>query len=379
MASDNRFSAEDQRLGRNRRQVSAWLFCICAMLLVMIGLGGATRLTGSGLSIMEWAPVSGVLPPLSQAEWVHLFDLYKRIPQYTLLHAGMGLAGFKGLFWLEWIHRFWGRMLGVAFLVPLLWFWARGALERRFLPWLLLFFVLGGLQGAVGWFMVESGFLPDSTAVSAYRLVAHLVLALLLYAAILWTGLSILTPRPVVLAGRGAQAARRLVQLGTGLVALTIVAGGFMAGSHAGLTYNTFPLMDGRLFPEGYAALHPFLRNLGENIPAIQFDHRLLATLTLLTLLAALATGLRAGLPAPQRARLLVLGALVVLQFCLGIATLLLVVPVELATVHQCVAALLLGAALVALHGLRGARDAAPQRAPVVPAAVEHGAHGAAR
>jgi heme a synthase len=378
MASDDRLIAEDPRLRRNRRQVAAWLFCICAMLLVMIGLGGATRLTGSGLSIMEWAPVRGVLPPMDEAEWTRLFDLYRQIPQYSLMHAGMGLAGFKGLFWLEWIHRFWGRMLGFAFLLPLLWFWARGALERRFLPWLVLFFVLGGLQGAVGWFMVESGFLPDSTAVSAYRLVAHLVLALLLYAAILWTGLTVLTPAPAALPGRGAWATRRLVAAASVLVALTIVAGGFMAGTHAGLTYNTFPLMDGRLFPEGYAALHPFLRNLAENIPAVQFDHRLLATLTLVTALAAVATGLRAGLQGALRLRLLALGATVVLQFCLGLATLLLVVPVELATIHQCVAALLLAASLVALHGLRGARRPAPRGAAAAPAAREHGAPGAA-
>src|SRR5579875_2444175 len=306
---------------RNRRMVAGWLFCVCAMLLVMIALGGATRLTGSGLSIMEWAPVRGALPRMSEAEWVRLFELYKQIPQYALLHAGMGLAGFKGLFWLEWVHRLWGRLLGFAFLLPLLWFWMRGALERRFLPWLLAFFVLGGLQGAVGWFMVESGFLPDSTAVSAYRLVAHLALALLLYAAILWTGLTVLAPDPEPLAGRrGAALTRRLVQALALLVPLTIVAGGFMAGTHAGLTYNTFPLMDGRLFPEGYARLHPFLRNLAETIPAVQFDHRLLATLTLLTAGAAFAAGLRADLPAAVRGRILALGGVVALQYVLGIA-----------------------------------------------------------
>ena len=366
------------RLRRNRRHVATWLFCICFMLLVMIALGGATRLTGSGLSIMEWAPVSGVLPPMNEADWTRLFDLYRQIPQYSLLHAGMGLAGFKGLFWLEWVHRLWGRLLGFAFLLPLLWFWMRGALERRFLPWLLAFFLLGGLQGAVGWFMVESGFLPDSTAVSAYRLVVHLALALLLYAAILWTGLTILAPRAEPLAGRrGAALTRRLVQALAVLVPLTIVAGGFMAGTHAGLTYNTFPLMDGRLFPEGYARLHPFLRNLAETIPAVQFDHRLLATLTLLTAGATFAAALRADLPGPARGRILALGGVVALQYALGVATLLLVVPVELAVVHQCVAALVLAASLVALHGLRGAARAA--RSAGFPAGLaDRGAPGAA-
>ncbi len=349
---------DDVARARFRRQVAVWLFCICGMLLVMVALGGATRLTGSGLSIMEWAPVSGVLPPLSHAEWEHLFALYKSIPQYALLHQGMGLGGFQRLFWLEWAHRLWGRLLGIAFLLPLLWFWARGALERRFLPWLAGFFVLGGLQGAVGWFMVESGFAPDSVAVSAYRLVAHLALALILYAAILWTGLLTLAPAPTPLPGRGALATKRLVQLAAALISLTILAGGFMAGTHAGFTDNTFPLIEGRLFPAGYAPLHPFLRNLAETIPAVQFDHRLLATLSLLTIGAALARGLTAELPAGTRARLLALGAAIAAQYALGVATLLLVVPVELATLHQFVAVLLLTASLVALHGLRGAEPA---------------------
>ena len=337
------------------------------MLLVMIALGGATRLTGSGLSIMEWAPVSGVLPPIDRADWERLFALYKQIPQYGLLHHGMGLAGFKGLFWLEFVHRLWGRLLGAAFLIPLLWFWFRGALERRFLPWLVGIFVLGGLQGAVGWFMVASGFAPDSTSVSAYRLVGHLVLALFLYAAILWTGLVMLTPEPEKLAGRrGAALTRMLVRAAVALVAVTIVAGGFMAGIHAGFIDNTFPLIDGRLFPAGYAALHPFPRNLVETIPAVQFDHRLLATLTALTAAAATAVGLGADLPGGIRLRLAALGAAVVLQYALGIATLLLVVPIGLATLHQVVAVLALTAALVALHALSGVGD----KGPPLPSAV---------
>ena len=172
------------------RDLAIWLFAICFMILVMVVLGGVTRLTGSGLSIMEWAPVSGVLPPLSHADWEHLFALYKQIPQYQILHPGMGLRGFQGLFWMEWIHRLWGRLLGVAFVVPLVWFWLRGRLPRSLRPRLILFFILGGLQGAVGWFMVSSGFFPDSTAVAPLRLAVHLALALVLYAAIFWTALS---------------------------------------------------------------------------------------------------------------------------------------------------------------------------------------------
>jgi len=320
---------------------------------VMIVLGGLTRLTGSGLSIMEWAPLSGMLPPLSTAEWERLYALYQQIPQYVLLHPGMDLAGFQQIFWLEWIHRFWGRLIGVAVIVPLLWFWATGRIARRLVPRLLLFVVLGGLQGAVGWFMVASGFFPDSTAVSAYRLVFHLALALALYGAIFWTALSALTPTPI--AAPGARAARRLAGLSATLVGCTILAGGFVAGTHAGFTYNSFPLMDGHLVPEGYASLTPWARNLFENIPAVQFDHRLLATLTLLAIGATIASAPWARLGHAARLALAALGFVVLVQYGLGVATLLLVVPTGIAALHQAVAVLVLTATLAVLHALRGA------------------------
>src|SRR5579872_1528916 len=163
---------------KNRRLVALWLFGVASMVFVMVVLGGVTRLTGSGLSIMEWAPLAGALPPMSDAEWQRLFHLYQQIPQYALINEGFGLAGFKQIFWLEWIHRLWGRLIGLAFLGPLIWFWATGRIDRRLRPRLVLLFVLGGLQGAVGWFMVASGFLPDATTVSPLRLVVHLGLAL---------------------------------------------------------------------------------------------------------------------------------------------------------------------------------------------------------
>src|SRR4051812_45593855 len=280
------------------RPVAAWLFCICFMLLVMISLGGATRLTGSGLSIMEWAPLIGTLPPMSDAEWHRLYALYQQIPQYELVNKGFGLEGFKSIFWLEWTHRLWGRLLGLVFLVPLLWFALRGMISLRLGARLFLLFGLGGLQGAVGWFMVASGFAEGSTAVSAYRLVVHLVLALTLYAAILWTALDLWRPLLVSPVPR----LDRLLWTVCGLVALTIVAGGFVAGLKAGLTYNTFPLMDGRVVPEGYAALQPFLRNLTENVAAVQFDHRLLATVTACVALGAVCYGWTRGAAGPGRA-----------------------------------------------------------------------------
>lgn len=331
---------------RHRRLVSLWLFAVAFMIFVMVGLGGVTRLTGSGLSIMEWAPLSGALPPLSHADWEQLFSLYKQIPQYRLLNQGMDLAGFQHIFWLEWAHRLWGRLIGVVFLLPLLIFVARRMIPRVLVPRLALLFVLGGLQGAVGWFMVASGFFPDSTAVAPARLVVHLSLALVLYAAILWTALSIRFPRP---AG-GPAGLRRLATATLGLVACTIVAGGFTAGLHAGLDYNTFPLMDGQLVPQGYAMLKPFWRNLTQNVATVQFDHRLLATLTLLAATATALLCLRRGAP-PRPA--LALQLAVLLQYGLGVATLLTMVPVPLAAAHQVTAVLLLTAALVLRHRLR--------------------------
>ena len=329
------------------RPVAYWLFTVAGMILVMIVLGGVTRLTGSGLSIMEWAPLMGALPPMTDAEWQRLFALYQQIPQYDLINQGFGIDGFKHIFWLEWTHRLWGRLIGVVFLVPLIWFWATRRVTRGLLRRLAVLFLLGGLQGAVGWFMVASGFLPDTTAVSPYRLVVHLGLALILYGAIVWSGLSMLTSRPV---RQATPSLRRLAQTGTVLVSMTILAGGFVAGLHAGLTFNTFPLMDGSLIPPGYADLRPFVRNLTENIAAVQFDHRVLATLTLLTVLATVAVGWRA---LTVRPRLIALGIAALAHYALGIATLLFVVPIDLAAMHQAGAALLLTAELVLLHALR--------------------------
>jgi cytochrome c oxidase assembly protein subunit 15 len=339
---------ETPRERLNRLMVAGWLFVICFMLLVMIVLGGATRLTGSGLSIMEWAPLMGALPPLSEAEWQRLFHLYQAIPQYQLVNDGFGLDGFKHIFWLEWTHRLWGRLIGLAFAAPLVVFVARGAIRRGLWLRLLAFLVLGGLQGAVGWFMVASGFAENSTAVSAYRLVAHLALALALYAAILWTALGVLRSGPHR-AGI-APAFRGMVAVCCGLVGVTIVAGGFVAGLHAGLIYNSFPLMGDSLVPPEYADLHPFVRNLTENLAAVQFDHRLLASLTALLVLATVGVGLRAPLPRPVRRAAMVMGALVAVQYALGVGTLLWAVPAGLATAHQATAVLLLTAALVTLH-----------------------------
>ncbi len=340
---------------RNPRLVSAWLFALCAMMLVMIALGGATRLTGSGLSIMEWRPVTGIVPPLTHAQWEHEFALYRQIPQYRILHDGFGLAGFQQIFWLEWIHRFCGRLIGLLLLVPLVVFAWRGAIGARLIVRLAVFFVLGGLQGAIGWFMVASGFDPNSTAVAPVRLVLHLCCAFALYAAVLWTALDVREPvAAAVRPGPGALWTRRLSSLCCLLIGITVVAGGFTAGTHAGFTFNSFPDMDGHLLPQHYARLVPFWRNLTQNLAAVQFDHRVLATVTALSVGLTLLVGLRTRLGKSAHDALMLLGWMVLGQYALGVTTLLLVVPVWAGTLHQTWAAILLGGALVVRHRLRG-------------------------
>ena len=352
MPFDLRTQAARDIQERARPSVAAWLFTLCFMLLVMVSLGGATRLTGSGLSIMEWDPIMGALPPWTETEWNRLFALYQQIPQYKLLHDGFGLDGFKQIFWLEWMHRFWGRMMGIVLAGPLLWFGLRRALPGWLLRRMALLLVLGGLQGGVGWFMVASGFEADSTAVSPARLVLHLALALSLYAALFWTAMTVWRDgvRKPFYVPPMLRAGSLLLTL---LIGLTILAGGFVAGLKAGLTYNTFPLMDGHLVPTGWAMLQPWWKNLFQNIPAVQFDHRALATLTAVTGLLVAAYGQFTGPNAAVRVALSLLGGAVVLQYLLGVATLLYVVPVSLGTLHQAGAVLLLTAALALRHVLR--------------------------
>ena len=334
----------------NPRAIATWLLVVAGLIWLMVALGGATRLTGSGLSIMEWAPLSGTLPPLSQAEWQRLYDLYRTIPQYQLQNAGFGMEGFQRIFWLEWAHRFWGRLIGLAYLVPFLWFWARGAIPRSLLPRLGLLLALGGVQGAIGWFMVASGFEVDRTAVSPYRLVLHLSMAFLLFGLVLWTALGLLRPASPGITNPAK--IRRQVVVAFWLAALTMLAGGFVAGIRAGFSYNSFPLMDGQLIPAGYGDLEPAWRNLTANIAAVQFNHRLLASLTLLAALGA-AWAARRLPDGFARRSVWFMAAAIGAQYALGIVTLLHVVPVSLGTLHQAMAVGVLAAGLCAWHGLR--------------------------
>jgi heme a synthase len=331
--------------------IAGWLFICCGLIFLMVVVGGVTRLTLSGLSITEWNPVVGVVPPLSAADWAGEFAKYKEIPEYRAVHSLMNLDEFKGIYLWEYTHRLLGRLIALFYAMPFAWFLVRGRLPRRLIAPLCGILLLGFAQGGLGWYMVESG-LADRAEVSQYRLVAHLALALAIYVAILWVALGIIREPARADPGRGWGWAADLVLV---FVALTILAGGFVAGTRAGLTYNTFPLMDGRLMPEGYAQLRPFILNWSENIAAVQFDHRLLAVATAVLILVVWAAGWRSLLPRPARAALYGLVVFALLQVALGITTLLLVIPIPLAAAHQAGALLLLTAAIVFRHTLRRA------------------------
>ena len=333
------------------RPVRIWLYVIALMVLAMVVVGGITRLTGSGLSITEWKPISGILPPLNDADWLAEFDNYKQIPQYHELNQGMTLEGFKFIFWWEWAHRFLGRVIGFVFAVPFLVF----LVQRRF-SWSLAaplagLFVLGGLQGALGWWMVSSG-LQDLTSVSQYRLAAHLGAALLLFLALVWVARRLEPARAVP-----ADADRGAVLLLLALVFVQVIAGAFVAGLDAGMGYNTWPLMDGALVPNGLGAIDPWWKNLFENALTVQFVHRTIAYVIVLYIAALWVWKRGAGGFAGANGWLPRIALLVLLQAVLGITTLLLSVPLPLALGHQALAFMLAGAVVAWLA------DITPRRA----------------
>ncbi|MDH4044034.1 MAG: COX15/CtaA family protein [Gemmatimonadota bacterium] len=353
-----------------RRSVARWLTVWAAMLVLIVVIGGVTRLTESGLSITEWAPVAGTLPPLSASAWDAAFEAYQQIPEYQQLNRGMTLAEFKQIYFWEYLHRLWARLVGLAFAVPFVVFLARGGLPRRLVWRLATLLLLTAGQGALGWFMVASG-LAERTDVSQYRLAAHLGLALVIYVATVWTVADL----------RGGTAERRnggtsirqteklLTYAGmlVGLVFLTAIAGAFVAGLDGGRAYNTFPLMGGRVVPGGYGTLSPWWRNLFENVAAVQFNHRLLGILSVLGALGTWAYGRRLGLAARAQLMLMLLPLVALAQATFGIVTLLLVVPVGFAALHQTGAVLLLTVSVLLYHELRleRGRGLAPPPAPV--------------
>jgi cytochrome c oxidase assembly protein subunit 15 len=334
----------------NDRKVARWLLLCCALVFAMVVLGGVTRLTGSGLSIVDWEPVTGVLPPLTDAEWQATFERYQQSPEFQKVNSTMNVDDFKGIFWLEYLHRLLGRTIGIVFLVPFLVFAWRGYIRKSEGPKYALMFVLGGLQGVLGWYMVKSG-LIDKPQVSQYRLAAHLVAAFLIYAYMFWVALSLLYPAA---GSRTHPWFGKSVALTT-LITITVISGGFVAGLRAGKIYNTFPMMGDYWTPPGMFALDPWWINFFENMATVQFDHRVLA-ITALILIVVFWTRIRKSeLPSRVSKAVNALLHTAILQVVLGITTLLLVVPVVLAATHQAVAMLLFTVALYICHGLRRA------------------------
>ncbi|HUQ36092.1 MAG TPA: COX15/CtaA family protein [Aestuariivirga sp.] len=317
-------------------KVRLWLYSMAFLVFCMVIVGGATRLTDSGLSITEWRPLLGAIPPLNEADWLAAFEKYKLIPEYQIQNRGMALSDFKLIYWWEWAHRFLGRFTGLAFALPLIYFTITRRIERTLWPKLLALFVLGGAQGALGWYMVSSG-LVDRVDVSQYRLAAHLTLAALIFAAIIWVAKGVGRKRQHL-----SSSDDRFAILLVALILLQIAAGGFVAGLDAGQGYATWPKMDGQWIPSGLWITSPGWKNIFENAMTVQFNHRVLAYVVLLASIVHVWRSFT--LPA------VFLACAVFAQACLGVLTLLLHVPLAAALVHQAAAMIVLAAAVWNLH-----------------------------
>ena len=330
---------------RHVRALRIWLGCIAALIVAMILVGGATRLTDSGLSITEWQPILGAVPPLDEADWAQAFEAYRKIPEYIELKRGMTLEEFKTIYWWEWAHRFLGRLIGIAFFVPFVAFWLVGYIPRALLPRLIGLFLLGGFQGAVGWYMVKSG-LVERTDVSQYRLAAHFGIALLILGYTLWLLFGCARRAE---ARRTVPASRAPAWVAGSILALIFVqllAGALVAGLNAGMGFNTWPLINGAFVPSGLGEASPWYLNLFENPLTVQFDHRMLGYAIVLAALGQLAwLGVR-GAPHPLLGSALTLALLAVLQAVIGVWTLLLAVPLMLGLAHQAGAIAVFAAAL---------------------------------
>jgi len=349
MAQSQTLDAPGTAEARQVASLRAWLLAVAALVFLMVGVGGATRLTGSGLSITEWQPIVGTVPPLSQADWLEAFAKYQQIPQYRHVNRGMSLDAFKAIFWWEWTHRFLGRLIGAVFLLPFLFFLAAGQMPRALLGRLSGIFALGALQGFIGWYMVRSG-LADRIDVSQYRLALHLGLAIVIFGALVWVALSVGAREERPTAARDARAGgAAAIML---LVLVQILLGALVAGLKAGASYNTWPLMDGRLVPDGLGAMEPWYLNLFENALTVQFNHRLVAYALVLATLWHVWT-LRGTRDSRVRLTTAALAAAMLTQAALGIATLLGQVPLALGLTHQAGAAAVFGLAVWHLYALR--------------------------
>jgi heme a synthase len=357
-AADSAYLPSEAR-PRHLATVRIWLYALAALVLLMVAVGGATRLTGSGLAITEWKPVTGAVPPLSEQAWAVEFEKYRQIPQYELMNRGMTLSEFKTIYAWEWGHRQLGRLLGLVFFVPLVWFWWRGTIKGRLALGLLGIGALGGLQAAVGWIMVASGLEPGMTAVAPIKLTLHLAIASIILACLLWVATGLGRSRGAAL---GGIAAPRVL---LALVLLQIALGGLVAGSKAGLTYNTWPLMDGRLVPSAEAlfVVTPWIENFVDNVALVQFNHRLVAYALVGFALWHALSARRAAPGSKAARRAAALAGMTVAQMALGIVTLVLVVPLWAGLAHQVFAMFVLAMAVVHAR-LSGSHEAAPRLHP---------------
>jgi len=317
-----------------QRHIATWLLIVCAMIYVMVVLGGVTRLTHSGLSMVNWHPIAGIIPPMSDSQWQAEFDNYKHYPEYQKLNQGMDLAGFKSIFWFEFAHRLLGRSIGLVFLLGFLWFAIRRQLNRELWPQLAAMFVLGGMQGLLGWFMVKSG-LVDRPHVSQYRLTAHLSLAIAIYGYILWVALGLLIPKREYAPASELPRLRKTSIALWVLICVMIISGGFVAGTHAGFVYNTFPTMNGFWFPPGLYGASPWYHNFFDDLTTVQFNHRIIAYTIFVSVIAFVLWARSLNLPKPTMTAVYAVLAAMLLQVTLGISTLLSHVMVQVGAAHQ--------------------------------------------
>jgi len=339
-------------LENNDRNIAYWLIAVALLIYAMVILGGVTRLTGSGLSMVEWSPIIGAIPPLTDQEWQTTFEKYQQFPEYQEVNKTMNVSEFKQIFLFEYSHRMLGRFIGLAFLIPFLFFFYKKKIRHSLTPKLIIMFVLGGLQGLLGWYMVKSGLVNDPH-VSQYRLSAHLIAAMLIYTYILWVAWGLLNPRPKNDWVRGIESLRRHSRIAMSAIIVMIISGAFVAGTHAGIGFNTFPLMNGDVIPNGLFAMSPFYLNFFENPTTIQFDHRLIAFALMIYIPFLWFKSTRFTLSKRGQIAFHLLLVAFIIQIILGISTLLMAVPVPLAALHQAGALLLLTAILNCLHQLR--------------------------
>ena len=334
---------------KNHIGISIWLLILSIMAFLMIVIGGLTRLTGSGLSMVDWNPIMGTIPPLSHLAWVDAFDNYKATPEFQIVNKLMSLDEFKYIFWWEWFHRFFARFIGIVFILPLIFFVVKKAIPKRLFLTLMIIFAFGLFQALVGWWMVKSG-LNDNPYVSQYRLTFHLINALIIFAILFWTALN--SSNNKIIKFYSSNFSEKIFFFGIILLFITIISGGFMAGTNAGQSFNTFPLMNGSIIPDGYIIDDYGLRNIFENTIAINFNHRWIGSFTFIYILSftiylLLSSKITITIKSISLFAVLFFSSL---QFFLGILTLLSNVKISFASLHQSNSVLLLASLLFAYY-----------------------------